>query len=312
MKIKIYILLAITILLCSTSCDFKKAEDISEENIKHIKNQVNISKIENSISNVKFNPPNLSGPITNLPWENDSQFIKAQNENGANVLLGAYATVLQDSLSGEKHNIHLAATSLSGIIVPSGHVFSQNNSIGPYIESKGYKKGPSFAGSQITSTFGGGVCKIASTLYNVSVLSNLEIVERHNHGMPVPYVPYGQDATVAYGAKDLKFKNNKDFPILIWTANIENIVYIGFYGKKKSPKVEWQHNLLQTIKAPKEYIVNSNLKEGEEKIINKGMDGARVDSYAVIKYSDGTIEKKNLGISLYRPMPYLIEVKNRP
>ena len=37
--------------------------------------------------------------------------------------------------------------------------------------------------------------------YNVAVLSNLKIIERHNHSMPVPYVPYGQDATVAYGSK---------------------------------------------------------------------------------------------------------------
>lgn len=309
-KTKNYISLTLIsmLLFCSTSCSFKKAE----ENTENIRNQVNIPKIENKISNVKFEPPNKSGPITNLPWENDSKFIEAQKKNNTNVLLAAYATVLKDSSPEEEHNVHLAATSLSGIIIPPKHTFSQNHSIGPYVESKGYKKGSTYMGTQVTTTFGGGVCKIASTLYNVSILGNLEIIERHNHGMPVLYVPHGQDATVAYGAKDFKFKNNTEFPILIWSTSIKNNLYIAFYGTKESPKVEWKHNILETTKAPKEYRINPDLKEGEEKVIIKGMDGVKVDSYIIIEYSDGTVEKKNLGISSYRPMPHLIEIKNRP
>jgi vancomycin resistance protein YoaR len=127
-------------------------------------------------------------------------------------------------------------------------VFSQNNTIGPYIEGKGYRKGPTYIGANLTTTIGGGVCKISSTLYNVSVLSNLEIVERYNHTMPVPYVPYGQDATVAYGVKDFKFKNNTDFPILIWAKGIENRLYMGVYGKEEPPEVEWNHNIQNIIK----------------------------------------------------------------
>ena len=55
----------------------------------------------------------------------------------------------------------------------------------------------------------------------MSSASNLEIIERHNHSMPVAYVPYGQDATVAYGIKDFKFKQHP-FPILIWAEGIGN------------------------------------------------------------------------------------------
>ena len=53
---------------------------------------------------------------------------------------------------------------------------------------------------------GGGACKIATSLYNLVVLTNQEVIERHNHSMPINYVPYGQDATVAYGVKDLNLK----------------------------------------------------------------------------------------------------------
>ncbi len=313
MKVKNYILITIisALLLCSVSCNFKKIRKVPEKDIKNIGTQANTSKVKDSINNAKLNSPDESRPITNLPWESDLKFIEAQKKNDTDVLLAAYVTVLKNPLPGEEYNVHLAADSLAGIVVSPGHIFSQNNSIGPYVESRGYKKGPTYVGSRVTTTAGGGVCKIASTLYNVSVLSNMEIVERHNHGMPVPYVPYGQDATVAYGIKDFKFKNNNNFPILIWAKGIENRLYIAFYGKKKPPKVEWQHNIWGTKKAPKEYKINPNLEEGEEKIIIEGMDGAKVDSYIIIEHSDGTVERKNFGISFYKPMPYLIEVKNK-
>lgn len=310
MKIKNYILLilTITLLIYSTSCNFKNAEKELEENPENLGAQVNISKIENHISNVEFDVPDKSGPILNVPWENDSKFKEAQRQHGTDVLLSAFATVIKTTSPGEQHNVHLAAKSVSGIVVPPGGVFSQNSSIGPYVESKGYKEGSAYIGGNVTPSIGGGACKIASTLYNVAILSNLEIVERYNHSMPVHYLPYGQDSTVAYGFKDLKFKNTTNAPILIWAVPIENRVYMGFYGKEAPPKVEWHHNILERREAPKQYKINSSLKEGEEKVILEGMDGARVESFITVEYEDGRLEKKNLGISNYWPMPHIIEV----
>jgi len=54
--------------------------------------------------------------------------------------------------------------------------------------------------------------------------------------MPVNYSSYGQDSAVAYGSKDLKFKNTTEFPILIWALAVDNRVYMGFYGKKMLQK----------------------------------------------------------------------------
>jgi vancomycin resistance protein VanW len=256
----------------------------------------------------KIDIPDVSSPVANLPWINDEKFLKAQKQNNANILMAAFCSVLVDPLPGEEFNVHLAAKSLKGTVIPPKEIFSQNKIIGPYTESRGYKKGASYSGSNIVQTEGGGVCKIASTLYNVAVLSDLDIVERHNHIMPVNYVPYGQDATVSYGAKDFKFKNNRDYPILIWSEIIGNRLYIGFYGKETSPKVKWHHNITNVVEAPKYYKKNPNLKEGEEKIIVKGIDGVTSKSWVTIEYGDGKTETKDLGISYYIPLPYIIEV----
>lgn len=272
--------------------------------------EINYQDLDKQLLAGNVDIPNVSGVVSNLPWENNENFIRAQEENGTNVLMAAYCAVLKDPLPGEEFNVHLAASSIAGIVLEPNQVFSQNNAIGPYDESKGYQSGPTYIGSNLTTTIGGGVCKISSTLYNVSVLSNLEIVERYNHSMPVPYVPYGQDATVSYGAKDFKFKNNTEFPILIWAEGIGNRLYVALYGKEHPPKVEWNHKILNMVEAPKLYKINPNLSEGEENVLVEGMSGASVESWVTITNPDGETKTKHLGISNYKPMPYVIEKNN--
>lgn len=248
----------------------------------------------------------VSGPTAEMPWENDEEFIKARLRNGANVLLGGYRTVLKDPLPGEEYNVHLAASLLAGTVVKPGEVFSQNAAIGPYTEEKGFEKGPTYIGTTLTETIGGGVCKVASTLYNVAVLANLKIVERHNHSMPVPYVPYGQDATVSYGSKDIKFMNNTKSDIMIWAKGVGNVLYMAIYGSQPGPEVKWIHEVVEIRKAPVQYKINHELAPGEEKIILEGMDGAVVRSWITISTSN-SMETKYMGVSSYKPMPYIIE-----
>jgi len=262
---------------------------------------------ESSEDSINFDIPSKSSPVVNLPWVKNEEFAKSQEENNADVLMGAFCSVLIDPLPGEEYNVDLAAKSLKGIVVKPGEVFSQNQFIGPYTESRGYKKGASYSGGNIVQTEGGGVCKIASTLYNAAILSDLQIIERHNHTMPVNYIPYGQDATVAYGGKDFKFKNEREYPILIWAEILDNRLYIGIYGREKSPEITWHHNIKSTVEAPKYYQENPELEKGEEKIIIKGIDGATVESYITIKYNDGNIKTKDLGVSKYIPLPHIIE-----
>jgi vancomycin resistance protein YoaR len=261
-------------------------------------------------ANEVINPlPIRSGPVTALPWDKDPEFLKAKAANDTPVLLGAYKTVLLDPLPGEEYNVHLGARILCGTVVKSGSVFSQNKTVGPYSASKGFKKGPVYLGSKVGTVTGGGVCKIATTLYNVAVLSNFPIVERHYHGMPVSYTPYGQDATVTYRGKlDFKFKNTKPYPILIWSQGIGDTLYIGFYGRDASPTVKWQHRVLSVQKTTTIYRKNSKLHAGKKKVIVIGMDGKTVESWVKIYYPDGKVQTKKMGISRYRPLPNVIEV----
>lgn len=259
------------------------------------------------INSTEIDIPEISGTVANLPWTEDEDFLKAQKNADAYVLMAGFCTVFENPQPNEEFNVHLAAKSVAGVVIQPNEIFSQNNTIGPYDEEKGYKSGESYVGSEITTTIGGGVCKMATTLYNASVFSDLEVVERYNHFMPVPYVPYGQDATVAYGSKDLKFKNITEFPILIWAEGIENRLYLALYGREKPSKVEWSHKILSTLKASTINKINPNLPKGTERVLVEGMDGAFVQSWVIVTDSDGSMRTKDMGNSRYWPMPYIIE-----
>lgn len=265
-------------------------------------------EIKSDLDGLKIDAPEESGEIENLPWAQDPEFLKAQERNNSHVLMAAYCTVFQSSLPGESYNVDLTAQALSGLVLEPGETFSQNQRLGPYTEDKGYKEGLSYIGSNLVPTIGGGVCKIATTLYNTAILSNLEIAARANHSMPVAYVPYGQDATVAYGVKDFQFRNNKDFPILIWAKSVDNRLYIGFYGQEKPPAIEWGHRISNRVEAPTIYKENPQLAPGEENILVQGMEGATVESWITIAGQDGDEETRHLGTSYYRPMPHIIEI----
>ena len=242
-----------------------------------------------------------------LPWEEDSRFKDVISENNTPILMAKYHATFDNPFPEEMYNVELAANRLAGTVVAPGEIFSQNQKLGPYTEARDYKEGPIYKGTQVAKACGGGVCKIASLLYNVATLCNLGIVERYNHSMAVPYVPPGQDATVYYGVKDLRFINNSQGPIIIWAGMVHNTLYIAIYGQSKPPKVTWQHEILKRIEYWTIYRTNISLPEGAEKIVVSGQDGCLVRSWLTIEYEEGKVEEKYLGENWYNVLPQVIE-----
>lgn len=247
---------------------------------------------------------------TRLSWEYEPAFQSLCSKHHISIRIAAFQTILPDPLPGEEYNIALAADILAGRVVDPGTVFSTNSAIGPRTAERGFKKGPAYYGQQVIQTIGGGICKIATTLYNVAILANLEIIERRAHSMLVPYVPPGQDATITQ-YKDFRFRNNTEAPIIIWADTQEDTLYIAFYSRKKPPKVTWRHEVINRKKTNTIYHSNPHLKPGEEKVILPGADGMQVRSWITIEYADGETVTTKLGTDYYYPMPRIIE-RNAP
>jgi len=222
--------------------------------------------------------------------------------------MAAFRAVLPDPFESERENIALAARSLTGTIVQPGETFSQNETLGPYTEEKGYCPGPNYSGGKVVIGTGGGVCKISSMLYNLTVLSDLPIVSRREHSMLVPYVPPGQDATVSYsGGVDYRFRNDTDGPILIWGEMIDDTLFMAFYGSRPAPRVEWQHDVLSRTEPTIERCRNPDLESGQSRVIFEGFEGITVQSRALITEPNGDRRTRDLRVSSYQMSPRVEE-----
>lgn len=126
--------------------------------------------------------------------------------------LGSYSTN-GGGTSGRINNISLAVKSCNGTILLPGETFSYNDTLGERTAERGYQAAGAYSDGEVVEQLGGGICQVSSTLFSALLHTKLEIVTRSNHSMPVSYLPLGMDAAVSWGAPDLKFKNNLDYPI---------------------------------------------------------------------------------------------------
>lgn len=163
-------------------------------------------------------------------------FLTACNNNGVqnishqttehnfsnSAIIGTFSTKLTDKTTERLNNIELGISALNNSTIKPGETFSFNETIGPRTSEKGYREAIIFDGhGNKEKGLGGGICQISSTLYNAALSADLEIVERHQHSRNVPYIEEGKDATVSYGADDLKIYNQLSHSVRILAA-IEN------------------------------------------------------------------------------------------
>lgn len=139
--------------------------------------------------------------------------------------LGEAVTRIFDDGKNRMENIRLASGSISGKKLLPGEEFSFNETTGARSRSRGYKDAPVIFKGEKSYGVGGGVCQVGTTIYMAAVNASLPITERHIHSEEVRYAPNHTDATVVYGEKDMKFKNNTDDTIYIYTWIEDNKIF---------------------------------------------------------------------------------------
>jgi len=115
-------------------------------------------------------------------------------------------------------NMRLAAASINRVVVWPGQVFSFWAAVGWPNRFKGYRLSRNLINGKIRFAYGGGICQVSGILYHLSLMAGLDIRERHNHSLDIyteaeRFTPLGADATVVYGYKDLRIRNNTEHPI---------------------------------------------------------------------------------------------------
>ena len=231
--------------------------------------------------------------------------------------LASYSSSFATSSASRANNVILTANRINGKILMPGEVFSYDATIGKRTAANGYREANVYIGNKIESGIGGGICQTSSTLYSAALYANLEIVSRTSHSLPVSYIPAGQDATIAEGYIDLKFKNNTEYPVkILATVNGRKLTCSILGVKNPNITVELSHHQTATYTPTIERTENSAIPKGYKHIINKGAPGFAISSKRIVKESGKVIKTENLTKSVYRAAPIEEEVnpadKNTP
>ena len=250
--------------------------------------------------------------VLNIPVITVEPKITTQNiltELAINGELGRYSTSLENKEENTIYNIRLASEVINGILVKPQEIFSFNKYVGPAEKADGYKEGTIIANGVFVNGYGGGICQVSSTLYNAVLLANLPIVERYNHsvyGEATKYVPLGQDAAIFYGFKDLKFKNNSDHVIVIFSKVFRDTIQVSIFGGNED-KVEVE--IISKDKKVIDYQIirekDSKLEAGQERVVQEGVPGYQIKTYRIVR-KDGEEKIEFLAEDTYKSVPMIV------
>jgi len=250
--------------------------------------------------------------ILNIPVITVDPKITTQNilkELAIDGELGTYPTSLENKEENTIYNIRLASEVINGILIKPQDIFSFNKYVGPAEKADGYKESTIIANGVFVNGYGGGICQVSSTLYNALLLANLPIVERYNHsvyGEATKYVPLGQDAAIFYGFKDLRFKNNSDHMIVIFSKVFRDTLQVSIFGGNEG-KAE-----VEIISKDKKVIdyqtireKDSKLEAGQEKVVQEGVPGYQIKTYRIVR-KNGEEKVEFLAEDTYKSVPMII------
>ena len=185
----------------------------------------NVEIIENRILRRDFS-------VINLQVEEIVPEIQLEDISHIQEVIASFSTNFNPNNANRTYNIKLACERINNSMILPNQVFSMDKALGTRTKENGYKSAPVIIKNQLIEGVGGGVCQVTSTLYVAVLKAKLSVVERVNHSIPLGYVEPGQDATIAEGHIDFKFKNNKEYPILLNAEVSGGKIIIRLIGKK--------------------------------------------------------------------------------
>jgi vancomycin resistance protein YoaR len=219
---------------------------------------------------------------------------------------GGFSTSLQLRSDQQRHNTATAARDLDRVIIAPGETFSFNERVGARDTGKGYRAAPIITATGLLQDIpGGGICQLASTIYNAGLLAGMEVVERHPHSRTVGHVPPGRDATIASWRKDLKLKNPHPYPLQLRIALNQNRLTTSLYGPIQKP-FSVEITVSRTRLVPDTVVVTGTAHTPQQ----QGASGFSTETRRIIK-ENGQTRDELISQDIY-PAPSRVLTGARP
>lgn len=214
-----------------------------------------------------------------------------------------------DTASGK--NALRASELLHGSVLYPGEALSLKTVLEPFNEENGYVGSTGFIDGYVVDSIGGGVCRVVTALYGAVLKSELTVLERHCHTKQVSYAPVSMDATVS-SEKDLVFRNDTDFPIVITATQRDEGICVALVGIKtdilNKSRVEFVAQITDVVlQGADEVIISESLPYMEYRVIVPGAPGCRAVLYKYMYDAEGElVDAELVNESFYLPRSSLV------
>lgn len=277
-----------------TQLDIAKAQDFMESSLtKAVKTE---------------HKQNFSYEIPSIVLKPDVTTEEA-NSFGIVEEIGVGTSLYNHSIPNRIHNVKLAASKVSGILVKPGEEFSFDKYLGDVSKATGYATAYVITNGKTVLGDGGGVCQVSTTLFRALLNAGLPITERHAHAYRVGYYeedsPPGIDATVFYPSVDLKFVNDTGNYILIQSVADPDelrLTYI-LYGKKDGRQVSLSKPVVTGYSPAPDplYQDDPTLPKGTTNQVDFAAPGSTATFHRTVKDKNGKVTIDENYVSRYTP-----------
>lgn len=229
---------------------------------------------------------------------------------GVRYTLARFATYFDVQRSGRVDNIRMAAQLLDGVVIQPEREFSFNETVGPRTLERGFKIAEEIVNQELVPGVGGGVCQVSSTLYNAALLAGLEVVQRQHHSRPLGYIAAGRDATVYYGAIDLRLRNPYSFALVLTAEVADNKISIAVHAPQKLNS-SYEILVSDAIAVPpdEQVVTSSSVLPGQTVIVQPGVSGWEVDTWRIQRSLTGQeLHRERISHDHYPPQPAIVQV----
>lgn len=226
-------------------------------------------------------------------------------------LLGSFSTDFSSSSAGRAKNVTTGCNKVNGTILYPGDEFQLCQTVSPFTQENGYELAGSYQNGTTVESFGGGICQVATTLYNAVIRAELEITMRYNHSMQVHYVKPSMDAAIAGNYKDLRFKNNTDAPVYLEGYCSGGILHFNVYGKETRPanrEVSFESETLSTVEPKVSFTMSADAELGSVSVSGGSNIGCVAQLWKIVKVDGVEQSREIFNKSRYQASPKVITV----
>jgi vancomycin resistance protein YoaR len=226
--------------------------------------------------------------------------------------VASFATSLKGRTPDQVANMRRAAAALDGVRMQPGETFSMARALGPVTAEAGYLPALAIRDGEPAEEDGGGICQVASTVYNAALRANLAIVERRRHLWPVHSVPPGLDCGFASGHLDLKFRNTAEQPLLLRVTTDERHLRCRIVAERPLRETVWIERQVRAVLPPESVVrATPRLRRGQQRLAQRGRPGWEVEVWRVVARPDAAERRVQVSRDRYAPVNRVLWVGAR-